>query len=348
MKRVSKMSTRQDIPCKVVAWPAFKNRKKNPYNSLLYTALKRSGAVDVSEFSPSSALRPINVFHVHWPEDFSNKQTLRGSILTLLVLVTVTALTRMQRGKVVWTAHNLYPHDRRRPVLEQVYRLLFLRMVTDVIHLTRAGRAELQGSAVSGCLKKAVHHVIPHGPYDVMEIAKVQERRSPTALVVGQLRPYKLIVEFIDVWKSASLDDWHLIIAGSSDGSGYADLIRERIGDLQNVELIDRWLTDADISELLDRVDVVVVTAQRHNSGVLYLALSSRTPVLTPASNAAAEVSDRVGSDWIVPYPVPVEPEQLQSALETAVSVERNTDAVIPTWDEIAAETLIVYRHNKF
>ena len=53
---------------RVVAWPAYRNRDENPYNSLLYDALRERG-IDVVEYRQREPLPDaFDVFHIHWPD----------------------------------------------------------------------------------------------------------------------------------------------------------------------------------------------------------------------------------------------------------------------------------------
>ncbi|NES71434.1 MAG: group 1 glycosyl transferase, partial [Okeania sp. SIO2D1] len=54
---------------KIIAWPAFKTKYKNPYNWLLYSQVVQQG-VTVTEFSFSKLLRQYyDIFHLHWPTE---------------------------------------------------------------------------------------------------------------------------------------------------------------------------------------------------------------------------------------------------------------------------------------
>jgi glycosyltransferase involved in cell wall biosynthesis len=103
---------------------------------------------------PSVPAEAIDVFHLHWPEwlAFDDLAEHRRIIETL----------RQAEIPVVWTAHNLTPHDRRREVWDPVYAA-WAEAVDAVVHHSRWGRDRMTARYRfrPGCR----HEVIPHGHF---------------------------------------------------------------------------------------------------------------------------------------------------------------------------------------
>ncbi|MDJ0553993.1 MAG: hypothetical protein QNJ68_06060 [Microcoleaceae cyanobacterium MO_207.B10] len=54
---------------RIIAWPAFKTKYKNPYNWLLYSQILQQG-VKVTEFSLTKLLREhYDICHLHSPTE---------------------------------------------------------------------------------------------------------------------------------------------------------------------------------------------------------------------------------------------------------------------------------------
>jgi len=103
---------------------------------------------------PSIPLGAVDLFHLHWPEwlAFDDLDAHRRLIATLA-----------DAGiPVVWTAHNLTPHDRRPEVWDPIYGA-WAATAAAVIHHSRWGRDRML--ARYRFAAGARHAVIPHGHF---------------------------------------------------------------------------------------------------------------------------------------------------------------------------------------
>jgi beta-1,4-mannosyltransferase len=326
----------------VTAWPAFKNKELNSYNSSLYDAIRESGWV-VREFGRSSIFPFRKILHIHWPDDFDARGSKSLAALRLALVLFVTSSTKFAGGRVIWTAHNHSPHATNHKFLKRIFDLVFPHTVTDVIHLTEGGRRRFnalrQWSNFAGR-----QHVVAHGPYTITPAVSTEEQNATLVVAaIGQVRRYKELVELATTWQLLTTDAV-LVIAGSIVDSDLQRELELIASDAKGrVELVLKRLSDEELSSLLSTANAVVVSGSRENSGAVYLGLSARRRVLVPATDSMLELASELGREWVLPY----------STLETGRSLDRILSSWSPSapvrppslenWDAIARKTIEVY-----
>ncbi|MBX3286630.1 MAG: hypothetical protein KF703_14875, partial [Actinobacteria bacterium] len=143
---------------------------------------------------PDPGFRRLDLLHLHWPEwlAFDDLAAHRAIIDEL----------RDHDVPVVWTAHNLTPHEKRAEAFDPIYQA-WAESVDAVIHHSAWGEARMRERYrfAEGCR----HEVIPHGHFGRMwERAGLPDRAeaerrlglSPAGLrigVVGAPRAEKLV-----------------------------------------------------------------------------------------------------------------------------------------------------------
>jgi hypothetical protein len=140
----------------------------------------------------------IDLFHLHWPEwvAFDDEST-HAEIIEDLA----------RRGiPVVWTAHNLTPHEKRPDVHDPIYRR-WLDAAVAVIHHSHSGRDRFIERHGAG--RGTRHVVIPHGHFGELWADHRLGRDEAEHLLglppagfriglVGAPREEKLVVEFLE------------------------------------------------------------------------------------------------------------------------------------------------------
>ncbi len=140
----------------------------------------------------------VDLLHMHWPEwmAFDDLGTHRAVVDEL----------RDRRVPVVWTAHNLTPHEKRPDAYDPIYEL-WATSVDAVIHHSFSGMERFRHRYPS--TPGTRHVVIPHGHFGDLwaDHAPADRRRAEAALglepcairigVVGAPRKEKLVDEFL-------------------------------------------------------------------------------------------------------------------------------------------------------
>ena len=161
---------------------------------------------------PATDLDDVELLHLHWPEwfGFDDPAVHRDLIATLA-----------DRGiPVVWTAHNLTPHDRRPEVYDPIYQL-WAETADAVIHHSEWGRDRML--ARYRFRPDCRHEVIPHGHFgDLWPLATTLTRAeaetrlglTPTGIrigLVGAPRVDKRVLAFLDGVTQCSRTDIEVV-----------------------------------------------------------------------------------------------------------------------------------------
>lgn len=339
---------------RILAWPAFSNEKVNPYNSLLYRELVRQGAT-VTEYSHKRALFDNqDVAHFHWPDGYINQANLLKSIQRLLLLVTVIFILKLKRTKIVWTVHNVAPHDAFRPGLSSRFLNWFSKRCNGFIFMSKANLEKFHERY--GQAPQQATALIPHGHYRSCyptapgQSAARQQLGLPTEnrvlLFFGMIKPYKNIPALMSVFNQAALPNCTLVIAGNTEPPE----LRQEITQLRNADthLFLEFIADEQLPVYLSAADYVILPYKAIlNSGALLLALSFNKPVIAPHMGAIISMQEELGKHWIQSYNGDLTPSNLQDSINYLDTHQR--PLVCPmdnyNWDALANQTLNFYQH---
>lgn len=341
----------------VLASPAFENRRANPYNAALYTALQRRGVV-VGEFAAKRRvwLESWDVVHLHWPDAALNSRNVFVAALRAAHLLARVLYTKLRGAKIVWTVHNLRAHHSAHARLEAWLWRAFVPLVDGAISLSHSGR-ELARQKFPGLARKA-DFVIPHGHYrDCYEndysqsAARLQlglPPERPVIAFVGQIKTYKNIPALLHAFleKKEADSAASLLIAGQPGSAGLAAELIAIANGRDDVHFRFGHIAETEMQLPLNACNLAVFPYRDIlNSGSAILALSFDRPVLVPAKGAMAELRDMVGAEWVMTYEGKLTDEVLREALRWALEAPRpvRCDLGALAWDTLAAQTLAAY-----
>jgi beta-1,4-mannosyltransferase len=280
----------------------------NPYQRLLAHELERRGVevaagVRLTPLGVLRARRRIDAVHLHWLEILAFDARRRGAPLldalraarlwlTLLVL-------RAARVRVVWTVHNLRPHELARPRLYALLRRTAARVADDVVvhsrHAAELVRREFR--------PRGEVHVAAHGSYLRWYAAPTACRRELREryglpedgfvfLVFGQIRPYKRVAAAIETFRTIEDPSVRLLVAGSPRTDHERRELERTAARDPRVGLELRWIPDEEVASLHRVSDAVVLNyGEDFSSGALMLAWSLGVPVVAPAGGAVDEIA---------------------------------------------------------
>ena len=224
--------------------------RMNPYVRLLQEALQGQGIVCSSEsgFSPglldswlvqtppTSQRETTYVVHLHWLELLYTSSTWVRSVRLLAVVLAGLVRGRMRGCKLVYTVHNLNPHEQAYPWLSRIAnRVLF--SLADALHVHDV---EAQASIARKYGRHNGVYVIPHGSYlgAYADGCTRQEARKRLGLAdhafvylfLGQVRRYKGIEDLVDAFGQLEDRSSFLVIAGNPHDAQYGAELVDRIG----------------------------------------------------------------------------------------------------------------------
>lgn len=295
---------------RVLAWPARRNARENSFNTRLSSATS-SDECTVEEFSVrASFLAEFDVLHIHWPDALLKHASPLTQSARLAVLTVLLFWVRVvRRAPVVWTVHNLAPHNGASAWAVHWLRLVLALAVSHQIHLTRATATEL--ARVSPRLARQPFTVIPHGTYDgelPPPAPSARQRRGLAAHdyvigFLGTVTPYKGADRLAAVFAGWNRPEARLIIAGGCADDELRSAISEQAAGDVRISTRFGWLGHDELAELLDVCDLVAFPYQRVlNSGSVMLALTAGKPVLAPRLGSLVDIQDAVGPAWMHLY----------------------------------------------
>ena len=282
----------------------------NQYLERMMSALQSEGiAVSPVRIAPLAVARKaafgMRAVHLHWPEYFTRpfNRTRVGAALNLARLARLAAglaACRLLRVRVVWTVHNLAPHEAHAAwAAFRAYPLVARFADVFVAHSHAAARrVQARFPRAEGRLLVAAHgNYVGAHPRARTPPADVRARYGvpPEAfllLAFGQVRRYKRLAELSRAVAAMNGADVHLLIAGAALEDGVPAELESVAGRCDRIHLDLRRIPGDQVSDLYGASDAAVFNhAELFSSGSLLLALSQGLPVVTARSDAASEVA---------------------------------------------------------
>jgi len=286
---------------RILAAPKRDVHTGNPYVTLLYERIEALGAT-VTPFSIARLLSGrYDVAHFHWPQGRFQGRSAWSAFLRASKLLLGLAVHRLCGGKVVWTVHNILPHDRQSWRGGFLYAAVFCRLVTHLVFLSSSSVAPAYDAFPM--LKKAKKAIIPHGHYrDVCP--PVPRLRSSAGDVTigffGSIKPYKNVCKLLEVFQRMDAPNARLVVHGKPDSAELTERLRRRADGDRRITLDLRHIDDAEVAAIHSRIDLVVLPfSDILNSGSAIMALSQNCRVLVPARGAMVELAELVGAEWV-------------------------------------------------
>jgi len=283
----------------------------NPYGGLLAQALAAEGvelvagqAEELTEEWLRANQGRVAVLHLNWPHYMYLATDLAERVQLATTLVSNLALARALGYKVVWTVHNLYPHESPHFHLDRLMRLALTQLCTAVIAHCSYARNLVQ------------HHfhrtdnvfVIPHGHFiDAYPNTLSREAARQglgigderfVYLFFGNVRPYKGLEQLLEIFTGLPDPRATLLIAAKVYNA-YGDQFveRARAADPRIIVQPSRFFDNAEFQQFFNAADVGVFPfVDVLTSGSTITALSFGLPVIVPAVGCLPElVDDTVG-----------------------------------------------------
>lgn len=290
-----------------------------------------------------------NDIHLHWLEWHLHRRGLRHSELVadLVYRNFIRMIDRRKRrgGRVVWTAHNLTPHDFPKPFSKAVFERWkpeLLARIDTVTVMSASAEPLIRTEMIE--LANADFRVIPHPHYRDFyrrtgERTSVREKLNVPMqgfllASVGLMRGYKQLPEVVRAFAAAARDDEYLVLAGACPPDLRPEL--ERLaGTHPRVRFQPTSLSDREFADLVHDCDLCVMNFSTVlNSGSVIAALSLDTPALAPATGALPDLRAMVGERWVRLFEGPLDADTLRRHVdalrEKPVSGEPDLTALDP------------------
>lgn len=298
---------------KVISFPL----DANPYQQLLHGELQALGTVVESVAWPTPShtvnllllpwsvvrarLRGASVFHLHWlyPFRFVGMHPVLARVLASGWFRFVLATIQLSGFKLVWTAHNLTPHERTFRDDLRTCRALVATADAVVVHSIK-NLNDLKSSL--GQPRRAI--VAPHGHLLDVYPGTVEDRISARrrlglhpefliATLFGRLTWYKGIEELLEVWPDIRKEHENALLrlVGRCDDPELTRLISDRVSTGGGIEATLAHVPDREVSDHFAATDLTVLPFRRiTTSGSAMLAAGMGRALLVPGFDELADL----------------------------------------------------------
>lgn len=286
-------------------------RRANPYQTLLYRHVDPAFAVStgsIDEARQALSQRGLRerevVFHLHW-EDAPLRSIKDADEAAKAARRFTADLDRFVEagGRLVWTKHNLRPHDfMHADLAEEISAVVAANADAIIVHAPAAIPAVSEHYRIDPKrFSLQVHgHYRQHYPTVARPAARKRlglDGDTRCLLLFGRITGYKggdLLIQALNDLDDPSL---HLLVVGKQPFDKLA--IPERLQG--RVTMIDRFVEDHEVADALAAADAVALPYQEIlTSGTLFLALGAERPVILPR---LATLLDACNDEMAFSYP---------------------------------------------
>jgi beta-1,4-mannosyltransferase len=286
--------------------------RMNPYVRLLQVALSERGVAcsTADGLSPrlvrtwrdegSSSVRgeAAYVVHLHWLELLYGSPRFWSSLRRLATVLLGLVWAKVLGYSVVYTVHNLRPHERSFPALDEVANRAIYALAS-AVHVHDQETA-LGVERHYGYRKRV--YVIPHGSYigaypDHCTREEAREwlglpGHAFVYLFLGQIRRYKGVEDLLKAFEQLPDGTSCMVLAGNVHDPEYAEDLLRMIRGREEIRAWLQYVPDTDVQYFMNACDVCVLPYREvTTSGAAILAFSFGKPVIAPDLGGFAELS---------------------------------------------------------
>lgn len=294
-----------------------------------------------------SVPRALSFLRAHRPQVLI-LQWWSASVLPWYLLLARQALRR--KGVIVVELHeDLDTGEARVPLVGRFARRGLKTLCQWASMLVVHSTWDRDRMSVSLGISPARFRVIPHGPYPISENspgeaagpARPRPLREPSELTVlffGTIRPYKGLEHLIRAFEQVRRDSalpWKLVVVGETwEGWTLPIELAERSPYREDIELVNRYVTDQEAADYFRRADVVALPYLRSSaSGPLAIAQACGLPVVVTAVGGLVEAAADYTGAVLVP---PGRPGELARGLLAAADLRGRKHSASVTWQGVA------------
>lgn len=330
---------------------------RNPFVQLMISALSYHGSVVLRPYSFWRSLSTWpDIWHLNWPERSYKASNALVCLLKCSKLLVQLDMARLIGTRIVWTVHNLTPHETQYPKIEAWFWESFHHRVDLFVHLSMGGGQLFRERFPAERSKQHAH--LRHPAYPIPDSARVDRERAREIIGVeqdatmflmsGMLRRYKNIPAAVQAFRGLRDPDSRLVIAGYTTSDELEREIVAAIGDDARIRTRFGYLENRDLYTFIRASDLALLPYDRFlNSGVLMLSLSLARPVLAPLTPVTREISAEVGSGWVSTYSTTLSADVLARGAEWIDRREPNNtepDLSQYDWEAFAEGLTSAYR----
>lgn len=335
----------------------FLPKTSNPYQYLLAGALSKQG-VRIEHLSSLPSCywlmknrKKVQIFHFHWLHILYYWE--RRTPVRFFGFVIKLIFAKLLGYKIVWTVHNLIPHERTFPLIDILGRFTIITLANALIVHCKYAKNKI----TQNFFRKKTIYIIGHGNYIEKYPCSISKERARQVLGIngnafvylffGKIRPYKGLEALVKSFQKIQTDNTLLFIAGKAEHLAKKGLWQDIAKNNSNIKLCMNFIPDEEIQYFFMAADVLVIPFLNVlTSGSIILGLSFGLPVIAPSLGCLPElITPRAG----VLYN-PLDSEGLLKALLSIKGKDREkmryeVDKISKrlNWDIIGRKTKQVY-----
>jgi glycosyltransferase involved in cell wall biosynthesis len=197
--------------------------------------------------------------------------------------------------KLVWTVHNLIPHERTFihdnkvliKLLSSSSSLVVLNTDTYELLKTQYGVSENKMTKLPIGNYIGIYKSYPEVPGNTIT----------RLLFVGQIRPYKGIEDLINAFTQINpRQNVKLTIIGKCPSIEYWDKLKTMTDSIKDIFMANRYVSDDDLGKLLANSDIVALPFKKvTNTSTAILAFSMHKPVIAPLLGSIKDYPSNTG-----------------------------------------------------
>lgn len=267
---------------KILIFPS--KTKNNEYLNRMSEIFSKAG-YEIISISVSGIMKSVGggekYAYLNWVEN----QTRQRGFLGLILIVGLISWLKILRYRIVWVQHNKRSHDVNSKYARALndFAIYVIKICSD--YVVCHGKKYSRLGEVS---------YLPHPTYkksisNKESVEEIKNLPTPFYLVFGRMLPYKKIEEFL-----LNCLPCNLVIAGSFDDEYLAFIKNIVTQSKAKVEIIDRFVSDKELEELVENSESVLITNDGESSivsGVVYHILSIGGSVFTVSKKLYDEIS---------------------------------------------------------
>ena len=277
---------------------------QNPYQLLMIKGLQsdprllvKSGIDDRFFGILKTAIKQHpDYIHFDWETSYYYRRSLWMTLINVPFFMIQVYIARfIFNCKLVWTPHNIIPHDSKYLKVHQFCRRFFARNMKWIRLFSEislpAAVAELKCDANK-------FKIIPEGSYVGYypnKVGRIEARKyfnipndKLVLLYTGFIKPYKGITALIECFKKSFTDNAVLLIAGKVMDAAYFKTVKNSINE--NIIVIDRFIENDELQLFFNAADVVTLPFKKiENSGSVILAMGFMKAVIAPRIGVLVE-----------------------------------------------------------
>jgi len=261
--------------------------ERNPFMVLLGNELRKKGW-DSKTFTFKIVnlvkyRREVSILYFHWPESIWRSSSILITLIKAFVFLIRLATAKLLGYRIVWSAHNSWPHEFLLKGVEQIMRIFLIKNCDLVIGHSLNSAEEL--NEYFG-VKPKKYQLALHGHYDnvylpegrlTRELLNIDSEKK-IFLLLAKTRSRNEDDFFINEWMNWDSHKSILIISGTlSVGS------KEKVKNLKNIFFIEGFRSRGEMADLFVLANIIVLPYRKiTTSGMFFMAVTFGKPILAP------------------------------------------------------------------